>query len=81
MKLRDLNPKLEGTVAKGVLIFDCPLSGKHRLRIPIHSAAYAEVDGVKHWHAEGDYPDSITLAPSINETQCWHGWIVKGEIT
>ncbi len=88
MKLSELNPKLEGTVEKGVVVFDCP-KGKHRLGIPIHSQGY--VDGIRHWQASGTFPDTLTLTPSINEThndpntgevvfQCWHGFITNGEV-
>jgi hypothetical protein len=75
MRLSDLDPKLVGTVEKGVLRFDCPLGtacplgggGVHAIRVHIHSAPFAEVDGEKHWQASGIYPDGLTLVPSINE--------------
>lgn len=90
MRLTDLNPRLDGQF----LILDCPC-GKcgSGLRLPVgaeqsHSAA-APV-----WKMIGDFPDTISLHPSIlvypwrdaklkgNEHFCqgWHGFIVNGEM-
>lgn len=75
MRLSELDPKLEGTEAAGTLRFDCPLGtacplgggGTHAIRVRIHSAPFARIDGVNVWQATGSYPDSLSLFPSINE--------------
>lgn len=85
MKLADLNPKLEGSLADGVLRFDCPYPNhSHKIRVAVSN------DGRNGtWKAEGEFPDSLTLSPSINANtegrdhehiECWHGYIKVGEI-
>lgn len=76
MRLADLEPKLEGTLDNGVLRFDCPLPGHtHAIRVPL---------GTSHWKATGEFPDTLSITPSINndspEHPCWHGHITEGEI-
>jgi hypothetical protein len=85
MRLRDLNPKLVGTLDAGYLRFDCPYPGHgHVLRVRVHRASYAEVNGERTWQASGEYPDTLTLHPSINadtpDHPCWHGFITNGEV-
>lgn len=91
--LRDLNAKLEGTLADGVLHFDCPLSHPHKIRVPVNATGEE-----KHWKATGVFPDTLTLTPSIHAhsaapndmdlrgeaykaaAECgWHGFIRNGE--
>lgn len=106
MRLRDLNPELEGTVANGVLKHDCPVCKTHRVHTPIsaqpfHAESYSPKafweNGTermrKIWQASGEYPDTLTLSPSIDlievdpktgakvKTLCWHGFISNGEVT
>ena len=81
MKLAELEPELVGTVADGLLSFDCPhpsCNRGHRVRVSISAAAFherparsqAEMAGrtgkVKVWQATGVFPDSLTLSPSID---------------
>jgi hypothetical protein len=105
MMLRDLRPELVGTIADGVLYFDCPFPacqqsphGPHSVRVAISAAPFHErqprptehgnKDGkVKVWQASGVFPDTLTLAPSVNlvddegQTICWHGFITNGAVT
>lgn len=76
MRLRDLDPKMTGTNENGWLRFDCPLPGhSHSIRVPL---------GTSHWTASGEFPDTLTLTPSVNadsaEFPCWHGHITNGEV-
>jgi hypothetical protein len=85
-RLRDLEPKL----ANGYLRFtcplpDCPLGAGHGIRVAVEKH-----DGVEEpvWEMSGEFPDTLTLKPSINEwsdypdgrRQGWHGWITNGEV-
>ena len=86
MRLADLDPKLEGDLANGVLRFDCPFPGHtHKLRIRV-SHAPPHMDGEAHvWQASGTFPDTLTITPSINACRpdffdCWHGIIHAGEV-
>lgn len=106
MRLSELDPRLHGTVRKGVLIHDCPVCRDHKVRTPISAQPFHEEhyspkrfwkDGTewtkKIWQASGAFPDTLTLAPSINivevnletgaaiKTLCWHGHIQNGEVT
>jgi hypothetical protein len=55
MRLTDLNP----TMIDNHVEFDCPMGHPHRICIPItRSGGYG-------WAATGDFPDSLTLTPSI----------------
>ncbi len=77
MRLRDLNPKLS---ADGFLRFDCPTctpqGNAHAIRVPLAPA----VDQYgKSWQHTGEFPDSLTLTPSVN-AGCWHGSITNGEM-
>jgi hypothetical protein len=105
MRLRDLDPHLNGTVSDGVLSFNCPHPGcEHSVRVSISSAPYHErpprgtmemmqKNGmVKVWQASGEFPDSLSLAPSIDiieadahgnkiRTLCWHGFVTNGDVT
>ena len=107
MRLRELNADLVGTVADGVLYFDCPFpacraapSGPHSIRVPISSAPFHERapraneptdrrGRVKVWQASGEFPDTLTIKPSIDiidedgkgnkvRTRCWHGFVTNG---
>lgn len=84
MMLRDLSPELAGSTANGVLWFDCPRSGcEHQVRVPISQGPYHERDvgggKVKVWQATGEFPDSLSLIPSVN-VGCWHGFVQNGEV-
>lgn len=77
MKLSELEPKLSDT---GVLRFWCPVctgDKTHGVRVPLAPAT--DKDG-QSWQHTGQFPDTLTLHPSIN-VGCWHGHIVDGEIT
>ena len=90
MRLADLNPKLEGVLDEGILRFDCPLGHAHKIRVPV--GRYGKEFG---WAALGNFPDSLTLSPSIHaimaepakpddpegKRECgWHGFIRDGAI-
>ena len=83
MKLRDLDPRLRGgDLASGAfLVFDCPACSPkgdaHGIRVPL--APKVDQNG-QSWQHSGEFPDTLTLSPSIN-AGCWHGWIENGEIT
>ena len=111
MKLADLNPRLKGSLADGVVIFDCPHPGcDHQVRVCVSAGPYHErpktademkffTPGdpsfeltVKIWQASGEFPDTLTLTPSIDivekdekgkviGTRCWHGHVTNGAIT
>lgn len=72
MTLRSLDPKL---AENNVLVFDCPC-GKcgGRVRVPLAPSV-----GDCQWQHTGEFPDTLTLSPSVN-AGCWHGHIVNGEI-
>lgn len=89
MRLADLDPKLEGTLESGVLRFDCPLGHGHKFRVhlgPNGGAVYP-----REWAASGEFPDTLTLHPSIDASQdftgtgaapCgWHGLITNGDVS
>jgi hypothetical protein len=91
VRLRDLHPTLKGSRTFGVLSFDCPSGKPHKIRVHVHSAPYAEINGVKYWQVNGEFPDTLTVSPSINEQhidlatgevkyQCWHGTISGGDV-
>jgi hypothetical protein len=78
MKLSELDPKLSDN---GFLRFTCPVCSKvgnaHGIRIPLAPT----VDKYGHsWKHSGEFPDSLTVTPSIN-AGCWHGWITNGDVT
>lgn len=100
MKLADLHPELVGSVERGKLYFDCPHPGcAHTVCVLISKQPYHEEPSehpdqkpVKIWQASGEFPDSLTLSPSIDlvevdeagnkiRTICWHGHIQNGAIT
>jgi hypothetical protein len=79
VKLSELDPKLNGTVRKGVLTHDCPVCKDHRVRTPISEKPFHEVsyspkqfwkNGAermqKIWQASGKFPDTLSLSPSID---------------
>ena len=73
MKLRDLNPKF----VNGILVFDCPCGNcGGRVRVPVAP----RVENDHSWQSSGEYPDMLTLTPSVN-AGCWHGHITNGAIT
>lgn len=83
-RLVELNPNMIGDV----LILDCPC-GVCVSRIRVHVGKKQEKRGeVCYWSMEGEFPDTLSLAPSIRvtpskEDQClgWKGWIIKGMVT
>lgn len=101
MRLRDLEPTLHGTVDDGVVWFLCPHPGcDHHVRICISAAPFHErppreegrAKPEKVWQASGEFPDSLTLQPSVDiieadeqgnkiRTLCWHGFVTNGEVT
>lgn len=103
MKLSELDPVLKGSPVKGQLHFDCPHPGcHHRIVIQVSDQPYHEYPLnpeaveppptiIKVWQASGEFPDSLTITPSIDivevnekgekiKTACWHGHIINGEI-
>lgn len=107
MRLSDLNPEIDGTQgAIRVLVHDCPVCRTHKVRTPISEQPYHEEsyspkafwgNGTerkrKIWQASGEFPETLTLSPSIDlveidpntgakvRTLCWHGFIANGEVT
>jgi hypothetical protein len=76
MKLSELNPQY----VSGILMFDCPTCTKtdytHKIRVPLAPT----VSNGKSWQHTGEFPDTLTLTPSVN-AGCWHGNITNGEVT
>lgn len=79
-----------------VAISAAPFHNRSYRREEVHSAVPAEYDEkygkVKVWQASGQFPDTLTLAPSVDvvelneqgqkvRTICWHGHIQNGEVT
>lgn len=60
MRLTELNPQLHGSVDGGSLGFDCPLGHPHRIIVGI-----SRTPAPHHWLSTGEYPDTLTLTPSI----------------
>lgn len=58
MRLADLKPRLHKNEV--YLEFDCPLGHPHRILVPIDAARHP-----KSWARSGEFPDSLTLSPSI----------------
>lgn len=82
MRLADLAPRLEGSLAHGALDFECPTPGHtHRIRVLVGTATGTR-DGEKVWAATGTFPDSVSLYPSVDASKagCWHGYITNGEV-
>ncbi|MGN6206037.1 DUF6527 family protein [Humibacter sp.] len=83
MRLADLHPYLEGTLDGGVVVLRCPLPGhSHRIRIPVRRDGSGVFGGVRFWQASGEFPDSLTIMPSVDASacRCWHGLITNGEV-
>lgn len=103
VRLTELHAELVGMVAEGMLLLDCPFpTCTHSLRIPISAEAFHEREPrsnsdyprgkngkVKVWQASGEFPETLTVTPSIHiaetddqgnviRTICWHGWIREG---
>lgn len=86
MRLADLNPKLSGSLDAGTLRFDCPIPEHgHKIRVPL---------GTSYWRASGEFPDGLTVIPSINAANLtlsanvaaldgcrWHGNITNGDVS
>ena len=70
MRLADLNPYLAG----GVLRFDCPHCRNTQMVVPLTG------DGA--WTMTGEFPDSVTLTPSVDTSKHghWHGLVTNGEV-
>lgn len=105
-RLTALDAKLIGSVADGYLSFDCPHPGcGHGLRVPISAAPFHEREPrgehdyprakngkVKVWQATGEFPETLSLQPSVHiaetddqgnviRTICWHGHVTDGATT
>lgn len=101
-RLRDLDPELFGAVEEGKLYLDCPFPAcerGHRVCVMVSSKPYHERPSehdpkrvVKVWQASGEFPDTLTLTPSVDlieadengkkiRTLCWHGHITNGAVT
>jgi hypothetical protein len=73
-RLADLEPGISGTVADGIIFFDCPVcegAAAHRVGVlisaqPFHERPRKEGELYKVWQASGAFPDSLTLSPSID---------------
>lgn len=78
MRLSELDPKLS---ASGILRFDCPACSPkghaHGIRVALSPPAPYEYG--KTWQRTGEYPETLTLHPSI-DAGCWHGQITNGEM-
>lgn len=76
MKLTELNPKFG---RDGFLVFDCPVcNGDRAHRIRVSLAPALDKRG-QSWSHIGEFPDSLTLTPSV-DAGCWHGFIKAGEV-
>lgn len=76
----------------------CQARGPHRIWVAVSSAPYHEREPrageaavvsrngkVKVWQATGEFPETVSLQPSVNlvddqgNTTCWHGFVTNGE--
>lgn len=78
-KLIDLNPEYRKLADMGeCLTFDCPLKG-HMIAIPTEGRPYHNT-GARWTITNGDDFTKLSITPSINEGDCWHGWVTNGEV-
>ena len=65
--------------------FDCPLHKTHRITVffanPVDGLP--PEDGAALWQRSGERFESLTASPAFDSSQseCWRGFITKGEIT
>ncbi len=78
MRLTELDPKLS---ENGILRFDCPKCRDHGIRVAVGPEQGPDVPGQRVWKMTGEFPETITLQPSIDVPGCWHGFITNGEVT
>jgi hypothetical protein len=93
MKLTDLEPNwisIEGRIGQG-MHFLCPACNNGVCRLAVFFAN--PIDGLEpyptpmtpgnthRWQRDGATFDVLTLHPSINSPDHWHGWIRNGEVT
>lgn len=109
MRLSELHAEMTGTLEDGAVWHDCPVckgDASHRVRTPVTRQPFHELsyDPPQHWgngterkrkfwQATGEFPETLTLSPSINivevdeetgavlGTRCWHGHIQNGAVT
>lgn len=94
MKLTELNPRWlsfdTGRRGQGIA-FDCPCEKcqrtKFRRRVTVPFAnpldGKARAAGREdYWTRDGDEFETLTLSPSIDESECghWHGTVRQGEV-
>ncbi len=72
MNLVDLNGKLAG----GYLVFDCPACRDHKIRVPL---APMQGPNGHSWQHSGEFP-ALTLTPSV-DAGCWHGFVSMGFVS
>lgn len=82
-KLIDLEPRwLDGGAG---IIFDCPAGDGDAVAVwfsnPLPGSQPRQLEPARpRWHREGDDFEHLTLAPSINVVDHWHGWVRNGEV-
>ena len=94
MRLRDLHPMLEEAgEGAAYLEFDCPAHPGAMLHanVPPGFEGFPDVVRIKiatapqglrvwGWNGERDF-DKMTVTPSINMFDHWHGFVTNGEVT
>lgn len=78
-RLTELDPEYRvlGDVGE-CLLFDCPVAG-HRIAIPTDGRPWPHTGAVWTISNRDDFA-KLSITPSINDKDCWHGWVTNGEV-
>lgn len=82
MKLSELNPvlDLDDDGQGGYLTLDCPhCKGPGHICIKIARGPKPDATRVWGWNGETDF-EKLTIEPSINYANHWHGYVQGGQI-
>jgi len=78
MKLIDLDPEFRSLEGIGeCLLFDNPVDGS-RIAIPTEGKPWPHT-GARWTISSRDFA-TLSITPSINVKDSWHGWVTNGEI-
>ena len=86
MRLTELNPRLK----ENILVFDCPCGRCNTEKMPQGRIRIPIVPAPNGWTMSGEFPETISLQPSIRigdertdaiEGCCiWHGYLTNGSL-
>jgi hypothetical protein len=78
-RLIDLAPEYRELSGIGrCLLFECPVAG-HMIAIPCDRNPWPHT-GARWTITNGDDFTKLSISPSIDEHDCWHGWVTNGEV-